>query len=116
MMKQEKRRARRFELNLPVILMVADRNQSPQTIRTRDISSTSVLLQYDEEVHPGTAMELVVTMPEFMTQATPVRLRCRGRVVRVNRGHRNRMGVAVKIERYEFMRFRNESAKKALLH
>ena len=112
---QEKRRARRFGLALPVILTAADRKKAPRTIRTRDISSTGVLLQYDEEVHPGTVMELVVTMPESVTQTTPVQLRCIGRVVRVARAHRNRMDVAVKIERYEFMRVGDKPARRALL-
>ena len=117
MMRKEKRSARRFELALPVILLATDREKSTRTIHTRDISSAGVLLQYNEEVHAGMAMELVVTLPGFMTQATPVRLRCIGRVVRVDRDHRNRMGVvAVKIERHEFMRFRDKSDREALLH
>ena len=115
-MKKEKRSARRFELALPVILTAEDPGESPRTVHTRDISSAGVLLHYDEDVHPGMAMELVVTLPEFMTQATPVRLRCMGRVVRVDRGRRNRMGVAAKIERHEFMRLRDKPDQGALLH
>ena len=113
---QKKRRAHRFGLALPVILMAADRKKAPRTIRTRDISSTGVLLQYDGQVLPGTTMEMVVTMPESVTQTTPVQLRCIGRVVRVVRAHRNRMDVAVKIERYEFMRVGDKPARKALPH
>lgn len=109
MMRKEKRSTRRFKLALPVILMAEDPEESPRTVHTRDISSAGVLLHYDEEVHPGMVMELVVTLPEFTTQATPVQLRCVGRVVRVDRGRRNRMGVAVKIERHEFMRLRDKS-------
>ena len=111
MMSPEKRHARRFELALPVMLMPASKKKSPRTIQTRDISSTGVLLHCDEDVLPGTAMELVVTMPEHVTQATPVRLRCMGHVVRVHRGQRNRLGVAVKIDRYEFVRFQEKSPK-----
>ncbi len=113
---QEKRHARRFGLALPVVLMTGDRKKAPRTIRTRDISSTGVLLQYDEQVLPGTTMEMVLTMPESVTQTAPVQLRCMGRVVRVARARRNRMDVAVKIDRYEFMRVGDKPARKALLH
>lgn len=110
-MNEEKRRARRFDLALPVTLLSAGPKPAPLTLQSRDISSNGILLECDEEVLPGTTVELVVTLPEEVTQAAPVRLRCLGRVVRVDRGPEKRIGVAVTIERYEFMRLQNGSSK-----
>ncbi len=103
----EKRRARRFELALPVTLMSAGEKESPLTVQSRDISSNGILLECDAELRLGTTLELLVTLPAEITQAAPVRLRCLGRVVRVDRKSEKRLSVAVTIERYEFMRLQN---------
>jgi len=107
----EKRRARRFELALPVTLMSAGEKESPLTVQSRDISSNGILLECDEELRLGTTLELMVTLPKEITQAAPVRLRCLGRVVRVDRKPQKRIGVAVTIDRYEFMRLQNGKRK-----
>ncbi len=101
-MNEEKRRARRFDLSLPVTVLAAGQKKPQWAIHTRDISSNGILLEFDENLTPGTRMELEITLPGEITQAGPVRVRCLGHVVRVNRG--DRTGVAVSIERYEFMR------------
>lgn len=110
-MNEEKRRARRFEMALPVTVMSVGQKQGSLAAQSRDISSSGIFIECDREIHPGTTMELVVNLPEEITQAAPVRLRCLGRVVRVDRGPRERMGMAVAIERYEFMRLQDEPSR-----
>lgn len=114
-MHEEKRRARRFDLSLPVTMISSGAEKRPRVVQTKDISSSGIFLEFDEELRPGTKMEFVVTLPGEITQAGPVRLRCIGRVVRVDRGTPKRAGVAVSIERYEFLRLQNGSPKAELI-
>ena len=101
-MHEEKRRARRFGLALPVTVSASDKKFVPREVQTRDISSSGIFLDFDQELAKGSSMEVEITLPAEITQAGPVRVRCLGHVVRVNRGART--GVAVTIERYEFVR------------
>ncbi len=105
-MNEEKRRARRFDLALPVTVLAAGRRKPQLAVHSRDISSSGILLEFEENLTPGTSMELEITLPGEITQAGPVRVRCLGHVVRVTRG--DRTGVAVSIERYEFMRLHQD--------
>ncbi len=113
-MNEEKRRARRFGLNLPVMVSGAGMKESQREVQTRDISSNGIFLDFDEDLSPGSRMEVEITLPAEITQAGPVRVRCCGQVVRVYRG--NRMGVAVTIDKYEFLRQQERSARSGFLN
>lgn len=103
-MNEEKRRARRFDLSLPVRVMAVGDQKSSQTVRTKDISSSGLFIEFEERVQAGTKVELLVSLPQEITQAGVVQIRCIGRVVRVERSSSERTGVAVTIDRYEFAR------------
>ena len=47
---------------------------------------------------------MFVTFPHKLTQAGPVLVRCRGRIVRASREVSEEMEVVATIERFEFMR------------
>ncbi len=104
-MSEDKRRARRFDLHLPVTVTSIGEKEAAAAVRTKDISSSGLFIELDERVQPGTKVEMLVTLPREITQAGAVRLRCTGRVVRVDR-QQERTGLAVTIERYEFLRNR----------
>lgn len=110
-MTHEKRRARRFELSLPVTLLSNNEKKGPVPLHSKDISSTGILLEFDESMQPGTKVEFDITLPSEITQGSPVRLHCLGYVVRVDRGENRRTGVAVSIERYEFTRSREDAPR-----
>lgn len=104
-MADERRRARRFDLSLPVTLLaLQEKSGDQQAVRTKDISSTGMFIEFDEDVQIGSKIELIVDLPQEITQAGTVRLSCTGRVVRIDRAKPARPGVAVSIERYQFMR------------
>jgi len=103
-MNEDKRRARRFDLDLPVQVLTVGEQKPFETVRTRDISSTGLFIEFDQRVQAGTKVELLVTLPREITQTGPVQIRCMGRVVRVERGERERTGIAVSIDRYDFTR------------
>lgn len=95
----EKRSTRRFSLELPVKLL--DQEHSV-TAQTRDVSSRGVYIYLDSEMAEGVALEFVMTLPTEITLSDPIRVRCSGRVLRVEKNG-DRQGVAVSIERYDFM-------------
>ena len=99
----DKRRARRFPMTLPVALSGSGET-TEGGVQTRDVSSGGVYFEIGEAPQPGSRMEFVLTLPTEITLAGPVRVRCLGKVVRVDRGVGRRVGVAATIDRYEFLR------------
>jgi len=102
----EKRRARRFPMRLPVAVKVEE-TKGEQRVETRDVSSSGVYFEFGSPLELGSPVEFLLTLPEPITKGSPVRIRCIGKVVRVDRSHRGgagNIGVAATIERYEFVR------------
>ena len=103
----EKRRAKRFPMRLPVAIRLEPGKSDRQVLETRDVSSSGVYFEFGGPLDVGSALEFQLTLPEPITKSSPVRIRCIGKVVRVDRapvtsdGH---VGVAATIERYEFVR------------
>jgi hypothetical protein len=51
----------------------------------------------------GSQIDFVLTLPQKVSSAGEVDIRCRGQVVRVDAGADGRVGIAAKIDRYEFL-------------
>ena len=96
----EKRSTRRFSLELPV--KVVDQEQGVTTAQTRDVSSRGVYVYLGSEIAEGGPMEFVMTLPTEITLSDPIRVHCSGHVLRVEKLN-GRQGVAVSIDRYDFM-------------
>jgi len=71
--------------------------------QTRDVSYRGLYFMADAKFDIGSTIEFVITLPEQVTQSGDVNIRCQGQVVRVEPGVNGRMGVAAKIDRYEFL-------------
>lgn len=103
----DKRRARRFPMQLPVSIKPENSKSNPHTVQTRDVSSSGIYFEFETPMTIGTSVEFLMTLPEPLTKGTPVRIRCIGKVVRVEpedkSGH-SQVGIAATIERYEFVR------------
>jgi len=102
----EKRRARRFPITLPMLVKADMAEGQPKEVQTYNVSSSGV---YFESVSPfdvGTALEFVLTLPTQITKGNVVRVKCVGKVVRVDQGKSGKgfLGIAATIERYEFLR------------
>ena len=96
----EKRSTRRFSLELPVKLV--DQEHGVTTAQTRDVSSRGVYIYLESNIAEGVPLEFVMTLPTEITLSDPIRVRCSGHVLRVEK-HNSRQGVAVSIDRYDFM-------------
>ena len=98
----EKRSTRRFSLELPITITYAGNSAAELAAQSRDVSSRGVFMYVNSEFAEGVALEFVMTLPREITLAEPIRVRCIGRVLRVeNRDHRQ--GVAVSIENYDIV-------------
>jgi PilZ domain len=87
----DRRKAPRFQVALPVELVEG-------TGVTRDLSAGGVFFETDRVFGLGEVIQFALVL-EYIDPGRPVRLQCRGRVVRLEpRG--NTMGVAVAIAAY----------------
>jgi PilZ domain len=98
----EKRSTRRFSLDLPITVKFPESSAGDVVGHTRDVSSLGVFFYIDSELAEGNSIDFVMTLPPEITLSDPVRVQCSGRVVRINQAG-NEKGVAVAIEKYEFL-------------
>jgi hypothetical protein len=57
-----------------------------------------------KDVKEGSPVEILLTLPNEITLAGPVRVRCLGRIQRTESRDQGAIGVVAAIERYEFLR------------
>jgi len=99
----ERRGEQRFPLRLPVVVKSMHGSIWEESSLTRDVSARGAFFYIDGKVSEGTPVELVLTLPAEITLSENIRVRCKGKVVRVVGAiHGGRMGVATVIERYDF--------------
>jgi hypothetical protein len=98
----EKRTTRRFSLDLPIFVKFLDNGKQELAGHTRDVSSRGVFMYLDTEVKAGDPIEFVMTLPPEITLSNPIRVRCTGRVLRVDKTAQEQ-GVAAAIDKYDFV-------------
>ncbi len=106
MNESDKRRAQRFPMTLPVAIKLNEIN-GDTSVKTRDISSSGVYLEFSTPMDVGSSLEFILTLPAEITKGQAVKVRCKGKVVRVDHPQTPEaasVGVAATIERYEFVR------------
>lgn len=99
----ERRAAQRFDLHLPVSVHL------PGTAHegcgsTQNLSSRGALFHTDLPMAEADPMELTLVMPSVITLAENMRVRWRGKVLRVLSSAQGRGSVvAVQVEKYEYL-------------
>lgn len=102
---KERRTARRFLMRFPLAVRWTDEGAVAEAAtESREVSSRSLYFHLRGGLRCGLPVEIVMTLPQELTQAGPVRVRCLGRVLRNSTEHSGNVGVAVATERYEFLR------------
>ena len=115
----ERRVGQRFPYLLPVSL-----RQTAGPVEgvgfTQDVSSRGVFLLTDAPLMEGLEIELTLRMPSEITLGNAMPVRCRGRILRVvrpvvashgsNHGVESKIGVAVRLECYEYLPEASESS------
>src|SRR5271154_524649 len=98
-----KRATRRFALRLPVSVSYRDDGQE-QSAQTRDVSARGICFYVDAAIAAGSTIEFTLTLPPEITLTESIRVRCKGKVVRVDNGQtEGKVAVAAVIDEYEFL-------------
>jgi len=111
MIQTDQRKAKRFDLRLPIQLVKMGADPIATTSETRNVSSGGVLFLSDSQLPVGEPIEYFITLPTASKDNPNVRLHCMGTVIRLEaRPKRARkekempFNVAATLERYEFIR------------
>jgi hypothetical protein len=100
---KDKRSTRRFPLRLPVSVQYAEGEEAHQA-QTRDVSARGICFFVESGIQAGSPIDFTLTLPPEITLTESIRVRCKGRVVRVEGGvPAGKMAVAAVIEEYEFL-------------
>ena len=100
---KDKRATRRFALRLPVTVRY-EQDEQEHAAQTRDVSARGICFYVDSAIQAGSAINFTLTLPPEITLTESIRVRCKGRVVRVEGGSpANKMAVAAVIDEYEFL-------------
>ena len=101
----ERRTTQRFSMRLPLTVRWTTGAAVGETsTESRDVSSRGVYFFLSKDVKEGSPVEILLTLPNEITLAGPVRVRCLGRVQRTEPRDAGSIGVVAAIERYEFLR------------
>lgn len=100
----EKRATRRFALRLPVMVSHAGNADAPLPAHTRDVSARGVCFYLDAPLAMDSSIEFTMTLPPEITLTESIRVRCKGKVVRVDDSLADaKFPVAAVIDEYEFL-------------
>lgn len=104
----EQRRNQRFQLKLPVELVRTGSRQVHEICETRNVSSGGVLFTSESPIQVGEPIEYMITLPSRSSPTAMLRLRCVGKVLRMQPNVTAATSVlntfAATLERYEFVR------------
>jgi hypothetical protein len=99
----DRREARRFTMSLPMRVQPRESESREISAHTRDLSYRGLYFLADANFKIGSEIDFVITLPEQVTQSGDVNIRCQGQIVRVEPTENGRVGIAAKIDRYEFL-------------
>ena len=111
----ERRAGQRFPYLLPLSFRVASCSLESVGL-TQDLSSRGVFFLTDAPLTEGSEIELTLQMPSEITLGESMRVRCRGHILRVIKlpqdvaGSRTKVGVAVRLEGYEYLPAMSDSS------
>ena len=98
----ERRAAQRFPFQIPVTLRLPG-NVERRGI-TQDVSARGAFIYSDTKVAEAEGMEFTLVLPPEITLTESMRVRCRGKALRVEGpGLGDKFGIAVAVEHYEFL-------------
>jgi hypothetical protein len=100
----ERRGDERFPLHLPVVVKPMQGNVQEESSLTQDVSAGGAFFYLERKLPEGTPVELLLNLPAELSLTRSIRVRCKGRVVRVVKSAiPGKIGVAAVIEHYDFL-------------
>ncbi len=98
----ERRAGQRFDFQMPVSIR-SEHSQSQAYGFTQNLSARGALVYTDIQIGAGEKIEIGLVMPSEITLTEPMRVLCRGTVLRVSAAAQQKIGVAVRLENYEYL-------------
>jgi hypothetical protein len=99
----EQRRTRRFAMQLPVTVKLPKGDVDSVAAQTKDVSARGVFFYLDSDVKEGSNIEFVLTLPPEITLTESIKVKCTGKVVRVDQGTGSQVGIAAAIDQYDLI-------------
>ena len=99
---RDQRSMRRFSMQLPVQVKAPQDGQEVLAV-TKDVSARGVFIYVDSDLAENTPIEFTLTLPPEITMTQSIRVRCKGKVVRVDREKTGKLGIAAMIDHYQFL-------------
>ena len=97
----ERRAAQRFAMSVPVAVQSPEDSFPLETALSHDVSAKGIFFLMNARPRAGSRIEFTVTLPSEVTLTDPMRVNCKGHVIRVVEvGSTNRFGVGATIEGY----------------
>lgn len=102
--KQDQRSTQRFALKLPVAVKYFNGGVHEIAAETKNVSARGVFFDLDMILKEGATIEFTLTLPPEITLTDSIRVRCKGKVVRVDHPqHNEKVGIAAAIDQYDFV-------------
>jgi hypothetical protein len=100
---QDMRNTRRFSLKLPLTVKFSN-GGGEAAAETKDVSARGVFFYLDSRVAEGSPIEFTLTLPPEITLTESIRVKCTGKVVRVDQNDpKQQVGIAAAIDQYDFI-------------
>ena len=101
----DRRKYHRYDLSIEVKVQPRKRAATVVETYTRDISARGIYFDFSEKMEIGSELEFELNLPPELCAGKSVRIRCRGRIVRLDKPKTEAgIGIAASIESYEFVR------------
>jgi PilZ domain-containing protein len=104
----ERRKARRYEVYLPLQVCVSRKRPAEfHTVQLRDISRTGIYFHSNVPIQAGAGVELTFALPTERERGASVLVRASAKALRISKledGSTPLFGVAVTIDRIDFVR------------
>jgi hypothetical protein len=98
----ERRSGQRFDFQMPVSVRSESTHQTAYGF-TQNLSARGAFVYTGLQARPGERVEIGLVMPSEITLSEPMRVLCRGTVLRVSPAVEQKFGVAIRLENYEYL-------------
>jgi hypothetical protein len=110
----ERRRHRRIEMELPIEIFLND-SDVPAVGSTKDVSAGGVKFVVARRLEPNSDVEFVLSLPPEITLCDTMRVRCKGKLLRVSPDGELGSTAVASIQKYEFVASAMPSAVSELM-
>lgn len=90
-------------MKLPLSVKMPMGEEVELSAETKDVSARGIFFYFDSNLNEGSPIEFTLTLPPEITLTESIRVRCSGKVVRVDRSADSKVGIAAAIDQYDFV-------------